>query len=179
AGALAAALAAIVPAPAGAQVLKPEPGVEEIARTPLDDLNIDPDDIPSVLVEAAADPYADDALTDCNAIVAEVARIDRVLGSDYDYVGRPEEELQPGRIAKGLVGALIPFRGLVREVTGAAGVERDLLYAINAGMVRRGFLKGLGEGRGCEYPASPRAMTLPEERAAEEMADNLEPPGDG
>ncbi|MEE4207150.1 MAG: hypothetical protein V2I39_12725 [Erythrobacter sp.] len=168
-----AAAAALLATPAGAQVLKREPGVEDIARTPLEDLNIDRDDIPAVLIEAAEDPYTHAALTDCNAIVAEVARLDQVLGSDYDYVGRPDEGLQPGRIAKGLVGSLIPFRGIVREVTGAAGAQRELVYAVNAGMVRRGFLKGLGMGRGCDYPAAPRDVTFPEEIAAEEIQEEL------
>ncbi|KEO92507.1 hypothetical protein EH32_14705 [Erythrobacter litoralis] len=172
--ALAFIAAACLAAPSYAQVAKPDADVEDIARTPLEDLNIDGDEIPPVLIEAAEDPYAREALTDCNAIVAEIARIDRVLGPDYDYLGRPEGGLKPGRVAKGLVGSLIPFRGIVREVTGAAGEERELIYAITAGMVRRGFLKGLGMGRGCDYPATPRTMTMEEELAADEQASKAQ-----
>lgn len=95
-----------------------------------------------------------------------------MLGPDYDFLDRPEGELRPGNIAKGLVGSLIPFRGIVREVTGAAGDERDLLYAITAGMTRRGFLKGLGKGRGCDYPAAPRMMTMAEEQAMDERTSS-------
>ncbi|MEQ8412513.1 MAG: hypothetical protein RIB52_13275 [Erythrobacter sp.] len=162
--------AACIASPARAQVAKPDADIEDIARTPLEDLNIEGDEIPPVLVEAAEDPYAQDMLADCNAIVAEIARIDRVLGPDYDYLGRPEGGLKPGKVAKGLVGSLIPFRGIVREVTGAAGEARELAYLITAAMTRRGFLKGLGKGRGCEYPAAPREMTMKAEQAANEKA---------
>jgi hypothetical protein len=44
----------------------------------------------------------------------------------------------------------------VREVTGAASNERALQAAYTAGMARRAFLKGLGRGRGCAYPARPK-----------------------
>ena len=52
--------------------------------------------------------------------------------------------------------SILPFRGILREVTGAAENDRALRAAYTAGMVRRGFLKGLGLGRGCKYPARPK-----------------------
>jgi hypothetical protein len=160
--------------PAAAQVRETEPDVEDIARTPLQDLGIDSDEIPEVLIEAVEYPYAHEAMTDCNAIVGEIARLDTVLGPDYDLLRAEENGLMVGKVAKGLVGSLIPFRGIVREVSGAAGDERKARAAIIAGMVRRGFLKGLGMGRGCKYPARPRAMTLEEEAAQREAAESAE-----
>jgi hypothetical protein len=53
------------------------------------------------------------------------------------------------------------FRSIVREATGAASNERALQAAFTAGMVRRGFLKGVGLGRGCKYPARPRPAAKP------------------
>lgn len=151
------ALAALALAsPVNAQVQEAEPDAEDIARTPLADLNIDAKDIPAALVEAAQDPYATNELTDCNAIVSEVAKLDQVLGNDYDLAGEQEGGLSEGRVAQNVVGGLIPFRGLVREVSGAAGDQRKAQAAVTAGMVRRGFLKGLGLQRGCNYPARPR-----------------------
>ena len=47
------------------------------------------------------------------------------------------------------------FRGILREITGAADHERQFQAAIMAGMVRRGYLKGLGEARDCPYPSRP------------------------
>lgn len=149
---------ALSAAPLGAQVM-PEPDATEVAKTPLRDLNLDGRDIPEVLQAAARDPYATHGMVKCNALVQAIAELDMVLGADYDIAesdGR--KRISQGRLAQGVVGAIIPFRGIVREVTGAAGNDRALQAAYTAGMVRRSFLKGWGLGRGCAYPARPRAM---------------------
>ena len=152
-----AALALFAPLPALAQMNEDEVDVEDVARTPLEDFNIDSDDLPQVLVTAAEDPYATDGLTNCNAIVGAVAELDQVLGGDFDL---PQDEegnrINRGRVAKSVVGSFIPFRGIVREVSGANRRQREFNTAVTAGMVRRGFLKGLGQQRGCDYPAAPR-----------------------
>lgn len=153
-------LALLSPAPAFAQV-ENEPDAMDVARTPLEDFNIDADDLPEVLIEAAADPYADAGLDSCNAIVAEVARLDTVLGSDFDLAEENEggglgANISEGRVAKSIVGSFIPFRGIVREVSGANARRDAFNRAVTAGMVRRGYLKGLGQQRGCDYPARPR-----------------------
>lgn len=132
--------------------------VRDVAQTPLEDLGIMGDDIPEVLLTAARDPYAHDGLTTCNAIVAEVAAIDRVLGNDYDIATEEKDGIDTKSAAKSVVGSLIPFRGVVREVSGAAGDARKAAAAVTAGMVRRAYLKGLGQGRGCDYPARPKSV---------------------
>ena len=48
-----------------------------------------------------------------------------------------------------LVDSIIPFRGLVREVSGAASSERRVQIATYAGVARRGFLHGMYRARGC------------------------------
>lgn len=152
------ALAATLGAPAQAQVM-PEPDAKEVVKTPLRDLNLDSRDIPEVLQAAVRDPYATHGMARCNALVQAIADLDMVLGADYDIAesdGR--KRISEGRLAQGVVGAIIPFRGLVREVTGAAGNDRALQAAYTAGMVRRSFLKGWGLGRGCAYPARPKAL---------------------
>jgi hypothetical protein len=152
---LALALAAAT-APAIAQVM-PEPDAKEVAKTPLRDLNIDKREIPALLAQAAADPYAVAGLGRCAALVREIAALDAVLGPDYDVAeGDGNHRLSEGRIGQGIVGSMIPFRGVLREVTGAAQNERELQAAYTAGMVRRAFLKGWGLGRGCAYPARPK-----------------------
>jgi hypothetical protein len=144
---------------AQAQVM-PEPDAAEVARTPLRDLNIDPQEIPPVLLKAATAPYATQGLGRCNGLVREIAALDSVLGADYDIADESGgDRLSEGRIGQSLVGAIIPFRGILREVTGAASNERTLQAAYTAGMVRRAFLKGWGMGRGCAYPARPK-MTV-------------------
>lgn len=142
--------------PLHAQVM-PEPDATEVAKTPLRDLNIDARDIPPLLQSAENDPYASAGLTKCDAIVSAIAELDMVLGADYDIAdGEEPNKISQGRIGQGVVGALIPFRGIVREASGAAGNERALRAAYTAGMVRRGYLKGLGLGKGCSYPARPK-----------------------
>lgn len=155
--ALAGSLAALAAIPAAAQVV-PDPDAAEVAKTPLRDLNIDARDIPEPLRVAARDPYAMKGLTDCNAIVADIATLDAVLGADYDIAAESTggRGINAGRIGQGVVGSIIPFRGIVREVTGAAASDRALSAAYTAGMARRAFLKGLGLGRGCTYPARPK-----------------------
>ncbi|MFN7158952.1 MAG: hypothetical protein ACK4MR_09715 [Erythrobacter cryptus] len=148
---------ALAPLGSAAAQSMPEPDVEEVAKTPLRDLNIDARDIPEVLLSAEADPYATKGLGRCTALTREIAALDEVLGADYDIAsGKQRDRISEGRIGQSLVGSLIPFRGIVREVTGAASNDRALRAAYTAGMVRRGFLKGLGLQRGCAYPARPK-----------------------
>lgn len=152
-------LAGLAARPAHAQVM-PEPDATEVAKTPLRDLNIDARDIPEVLQTAVRDPYAMAGMGECNALVSEIAALDSVLGADYDIADdEGNDRFSEGRIGQSVVGSILPFRGILREVTGAAGNERALRAAYTAGMVRRSFLKGWGLGRGCAYPARPKAAT--------------------
>lgn len=151
----------LLAAPLAAQVM-PEPDATEVAKTPLRDLNIDARDIPEVLQTAARDPYALTGLDSCNALVTDIAALDQVLGADYDIADdNGNDRLSQGRIGQSVVGSILPFRGIVREVTGAASNDRELRAAYTAGMVRRAFLKGVGLGRGCDYPARPK-QTAPD-----------------
>lgn len=149
---------ALLASPAIAQ-MQDDTTVEDIARSPLEDFNIASDDLPEVLVKAAENPYANDGLTTCNAIVAEIAALDMVLGADFDIAVREEDgdgiNINEGRIAKSIIGSFIPFRSIIREVTGANDRRDAFRLAVTAGMMRRGYLKGLGQGRGCDYPARP------------------------
>lgn len=76
-----------------------------------------------------------------------------VLGADFT-VGREANENRTGKIAeavgKTVVNSLIPFRGLVREISGAAPAERRLQAAVTAGIARRGYLRGLASAKGCK-----------------------------
>ena len=127
----------------------------EVARTPLDDLNIDAEELPPVLVEAVVNPYASDHLADCTDINLAIRELDRVLGPDFDTLKEMRSGLTPEKVAQGALGSLIPFRGILREITGAADRKRDLELAILAGSTRRGYLKGLGMERQCMVPARP------------------------
>ncbi|QZH74951.1 MAG: hypothetical protein JY451_15120 [Erythrobacter sp.] len=155
--ALAAAGLALTATPAMAQddVSDREPDLIDAAMTPLTDLNLARDPIPAVLIAARSDPYANRGMADCAAILSGIGDLDAVLGDDYDTRVARERRLTPGGVAQRAVGMFIPFRGIIRELSGANNHEFEFREAIVAGQMRRAYLKGLGEARGCPYPARP------------------------
>lgn len=131
------------------------PDAGDVAMTPITDLNLAKDDIPSVLLAAQAAPYASVGIRSCDDIAAAIAPLDAALGPDMDVTEGENERVSPGAVAKSVVASFIPFRGILRELSGAAEHQREFQAAIYAGAVRRGYLKGLGEQKGCPYPARP------------------------
>lgn len=179
-GAAAVLAGAVLGAPVAAQVNPDRPNAGDVALTPLDDLGVTSKDIPEVLLRAVLGPYSMEHMHTCNSMTAEIMRLDGVLGEDYDAYAEGKGGFDVGRAAQSLVGSIIPFRGVVREVTGAAGKDREMAAAITAGMVRRGFLKGIGMERGCAVPARPkdRPEPEPEADAGEGGAANAKAGGD-
>jgi len=158
-------ISVIVSAPAYAQksegsVADRDPNAVDVAKTPVTDLNIDKEEIPELLIGAQRQPYDLKGLNSCPKIGAAILELDDLLGPDMDLPQAERDRISAGRVAKTVVGSLIPFRGLVREVSGANEHERRVRAAIQAGMARRGFLKGVGEAHKCKYPArsAPRDM---------------------
>lgn len=143
----------IVSVPSLAQEME---DVRDVAETPLEDIGLSKEELAQVLLEAAQDPYSNRGLDTCNSLVAEIARLDTVLGNDYDLAGKEKTGVSGKNVAKGVVGSIIPFRSIVREVSGAAGDKRKADAAVRAGLARRAYLKGLGQGRDCSYPARPK-----------------------
>ncbi|MGN6499667.1 MAG: hypothetical protein ACTHKM_05925 [Tsuneonella sp.] len=144
-----------------------DPTVQDVAMTPLTDLNLAKAPIPAVLLRADADPYASTGIASCADIQAELDQLDAALGPDADVNRQNRERISWGRIATSAVGSFIPFRGVIRELSGAADHERDFKAAIVSGAVRRGVLKGLGQQRNCPYPARPAfTRVVFEQRAA-------------
>lgn len=129
----------------------------DVIATPVSDLNLKKDKIPDVLLAAQAQPYDLSGLGSCKRLTGAIAELDGILGADLDLPQTDDDSASAGSIAKSAVGSFIPFRGLIREISGANSHERRLQSAIMAGSVRRGFLKGVGQQRGCAYPA--RAAT--------------------
>nr|WP_240511141.1 hypothetical protein [Novosphingobium panipatense] len=151
-----------------------EPDAVDIAKTPVTDLNIDKQEIPPVLIAAIKKPYDLGSLRSCQQIAAAVTELDGILGDDIDLPQEARDRVSTGRVAKWVVNSFIPFRGLIREISGANAQERAVLSAVQAGVARRGFLKGVGAQRGCKYPASPatpaviQAKELQQHNAAKE-----------
>ncbi|MCB2061435.1 MAG: hypothetical protein KDE21_13055 [Novosphingobium sp.] len=132
-----------------------EPDAVDVATTPVTDLNLKKDEIPKILIDAQTKPYDLSGLSSCGPIVREAERLDNLLGDDFDLPQNVRGGPSAGRVAKSVVGSFIPFRGIIREVSGANEQQRKMQAAIQAGIARRGFLKGVGQARGCRYPARP------------------------
>lgn len=124
----------------------------KIVVQPAHDVGVAKTEIPPLLLKAAEDPYRVEGLGNCTELTAAVKALNEVLGPDFT-TARQRRENRAGKIAeaggRSVVNALIPFRGIVREITGAAPAQRRLNAAIDAGYARRGFLRGLHYARRC------------------------------
>lgn len=126
---------------------------EEVARQPLEDVGVMKDKIPPILLNAEKAPYSIRGISTCTQYRKAVRDLDAVLGPDVDAVdakGRPVAGRLAEAGAKSVVGSLIPFRGLVREVSGAASNDRKVAAAYVTGVARRSYLKGRAAARGCK-----------------------------
>lgn len=137
-------------------------GVGGAAATPLEDLNIRPAEIPTVLIQAAERPYDLAGLGRCSAISAEITRLDEALGPDLDDPTRVQAEQIEDVAAEAALDVVrdtvtdfIPMRSWVRRLTGAEQHSQRVQQSIQAGLVRRSFLKGVGLQRNCRPPAAP------------------------
>jgi hypothetical protein len=157
------ALVLITAPPALAQTREEQERLEweEAAKTPLRDLNVMPKKIPEVLRDAVSDAYCPPRQMNCRAIGLEVQGLEEVLGEDFDAPPPPpptKEEKRTGAanvVLKGAAGSIVPFRGWVRQLTGAERHAQEVQTAIAAGRVRRAYMKGLGVMMRCRWPAAP------------------------
>jgi hypothetical protein len=143
-------------------------------QQPFKDLNLVREQTPSVLETAAKAPYVETQPLDCDAVRAELAALDKELGPDFDAAENKNDDILAGalRSAMGL-----PFRGVVRKITGAQKRDQKREHAILAGIARRGFLKGV-DRKSCTLapplvaaaappaPAVPAPPVIPDGQAA-------------
>jgi hypothetical protein len=159
--------------PAAAQTVVDQPNVRasDVMTKPLSDLNLKKNEIPPILQAAREQPYDLTGLRTCRVIQNEVGQLNAALGDDID-IGTEKTPGEKrgnavGNVAKSVLTGFIPFNGVIREVSGAAGNERQWQVALYAGASRRAFLKGYGQARGCRYPA--RAASAGDVLALEKM----------
>ena len=123
----------------------------DILAQPVRDVGLFGADIPDALVQASKDPYALPESSSCEQIGFEIVALNGSLGPEPNTDDRKENRV--GKIAeaggRAAVNSIIPFRTLVREVTGAAPAQRRLQDAVNLGYARRGFLRGVYQMRSC------------------------------
>ncbi len=151
------------------------PNLRDAVTAPLDDLNLKHVDIPGVLQRAVASPYAMDGMTRCEPIAAEVGRLDAALGPDLDEPPAPDTRTRGQKLRQTAGDAVVdavedetrsvlPFRGWVRKLSGAERRDKRVAAAINAGKLRRAYLKGAGMQKNCAPPAAP-SWFVPEAEA--------------
>ncbi|MBB5659731.1 hypothetical protein [Brevundimonas halotolerans] len=141
-------------------------GFGAAATAPLEDLNLNKDEIPAVLLEALTSPYGLRNLNQCRTIAAEIARLNEALGPDVDEPAPDDPGLLSERAADAAATAaldlvrdtstdFIPGRSWIRRLSGAEQSDRQMQSAVEAGRLRRAFLKGVGMQLNCAPPAAP------------------------
>lgn len=146
----------------------------DAATGPLEDLNIKKRDIPEILRLALRDPYAKPAKAKCAVVKEEIAKLDEVLGPDMgpreeiagegefmslaNFEGDVPSAEGAGDAAFGLakdaaIGAIrsqtdiLPFRSIIRRITGANKHQKKVTMSYEAGKLRRAYLKGYAQER--------------------------------
>ena len=134
-------------------------GVFDTIQTPFRDLGFTKEEIPESLAAAANGPYSQPASKKCKAIMQEITALNEVLGEDkYDpeiilasssnntsYFAEGIQYASGMAIAKTGKIAALPFRGVVRRVSGAAKQEKASKEAHEAGEIRRAYLRGMAD----------------------------------
>ena len=140
--------------------------VGEAALTPLNDLNLRREDIPEELQALVDNPYSTPKPLKCKTLKQEIAKLDTLLGKDMDapkvalseneqYAAAGAELVQDGIVnfVRSQTTGFIPFRGILRTITGAKAHDKAVAQAKQAGKLRRAYLKGLASakfGDGCK-----------------------------
>ena len=132
-----------------------EDAVDAVTQ-PLEDLNLRSKDIPAILIIAQAAPYDLSAVTgqqdgsDCTLIAQEIMLLEEVLGADVDQEADEDGLVNKGlQLGGSLLGGLLPFRGVIRHLSGANAERAKMNAAIYAGVARRSYLKGYSLAQDC------------------------------
>ena len=141
-------------------------GFGDAAAAPLEDFNLRRTPIPIVLLQARDHPYDVRNLDQCATIAMEVRRLDDALGPDTDAPTTGQGTMMSERVAdaaaKGALDLvrdamtdLVPGRSWIRRLSGAERHSDLVQSTIQAGLMRRAFLKGMGMQQNCAPPAAP------------------------
>ena len=155
---------------AGSAVDQTREGLPDAALSPLEDFNLRRTEIPPLLA-AIESPYDLSPNMTCEEVEAQIAKLNRVLGPDWD-TPNPDERLRTEILADSASEAtldmlaseargFIPFRGLIRKATGAESHEKKYNKAFKIGAQQRAYLKGYGLAKGCPPPARPDFLAIP------------------
>lgn len=122
----------------------------DAATQPLADLNLRKKEIPLILQIAQTAPYDFASMDGCPALNREITRLEEVLGPDADAPADKDGLVNKGlQLGGNVLSGFIPFRGLIRQISGANAERAKWETAIYSGVARRSFLKGYAKGLGC------------------------------
>ncbi len=147
-----------------------ESGLTDIfnaATGPLEDLNLKRKEIPELLTKIVEDPYYVPAKLTCKTVRSELAALEPLIGPDIKAKGvqvasnnsfipdlnsieMPNvEKLAHDKLMSEIRSQtnILPFRSIIRRVTGADKHQRNLDEAYQAGKLRRAYLKGLAQSK--------------------------------
>lgn len=127
-----------------------EKSTGEIVSQPARDVGIAKTKIPPLLMQAAEAPYTNTGAASCRQIASSISALNGVLGPDFSDSPAQNKQNFAKIGGEAVINSLIPFRGIVREVSGASAAERRKNAAIDAGIARRGYLRGLQRSKGCK-----------------------------
>jgi len=145
-------------------------GVVDAAASPFRDIGLVRPEVPETL-QGLAYPYASAGLTvGCDAVLYEIGKLDAILGTENFQPGAERGISSRGldaiegaviNAARDAAGDIIPYRGWVRRISGAAKAEKEASRAIIQGQTRRAYLRGYGSALGClnAVPAPPPVTT--------------------
>lgn len=148
------------------------------ATSPLDDFGLREEEIPQVLKVAMKNPYAGTPKMPCASVRAEMTELNNLLGPDMDATTSSDGNASDGfsisdaltideeKIGETIVShgtdlahdavvgfvrsqtSFLPFRGIIRTITGANKHEKEVARAQQAGQLRRAYLKGVMQATG-------------------------------
>jgi len=122
----------------------------DAATSPLQDLNLAGDRVPTELLLLKQAPYSAEGLDSCEPIDRQIAALEDILGPDVDSPKKGPGVLRSAlKAGGGFLSGFIPFRGVVRELSGANERKQRMEDAVYAGVARRSFLKGVAAAKGC------------------------------
>lgn len=156
-----AALAALGSSGCASSGRDPAAPVTAAIAQPLEDLNLVGEDPSELLQRAQAAPLR--APADCSAAKRELARLDAALAPHLPLETETDE--RPAALAGDVIRSIarLPFRGVVRRLTGAERRAVKQRIAVIAAVQRRGYLMGWLAPPQCaraasgasSWPASP------------------------
>jgi hypothetical protein len=149
-------------------VTKGEPGLVDAATQPLSDLNLIKKKIPQILQVSAAHPFSVPPNQDCVALRNDIDLLAQALGMNGSTAKKGIIEKGKDSAGNAAVNALrrttegiVPMRGWIRKLSGAERHSSLVANAISAGHLRRAYLKGYFEAKGCVEEVLPGERVPP------------------